>query len=273
MSYRLGLIGRNISYSLSPQIHEWGLRTLRLQGEYQIYDIAAEEIEPLLRKGEWDGLNVTVPYKTDVIRYCSRVTLTAQAARAANCVYREQDAIIGDNFDGAGFRFALNSLNNRERVLQSALIIGSGGAARAVAANLIADYPKLSITIVARNPEAARQLISLSERMAIVTVDEMKCTAIIYDLVVQATPIGSVNTPGLPLDGPLPITSDSLVMDSIYAPRKTDFLKQAEQRGARIMNGLPMLIGQAAASFTRWTGQIFPLEQAIRELMPKLERA
>jgi shikimate dehydrogenase len=92
-----------------------------------------------------------------------------------------------------------------------------------------------------------------------------------FDLVVQATPVGSASYPGYPLDPPLNFKRNALVMDLLYTPRRTHFLDAAAAFGARTENGLVMLTAQAAASFERWTGLPFPLEQCERELLPELQ--
>ncbi|MBU0508130.1 shikimate dehydrogenase [bacterium] len=271
---RLGLIGRDISYSLSPRIHQWGLVTLGLYGEYRLYDIKADEIPSLLRSSEWDGLNVTVPHKTLVAGLCNILTEEARLSQSVNVLFRREGKIWGNTTDGKGFLCALNRLVEHPISVRRVLIIGSGGAARAVLLSLGRHSAIEHVVVASRNPEQTeRNLALMKANCTVVSLEQAASELIEYDLVVQATPVGSAQVQGLPLPQPFRFAPIAHVMDLIYSPRKTEFLRLAESNGCRVQNGLLMLIGQAAASFKLWTNIPFPLERAMKELLPELEVA
>ncbi|RPH93931.1 shikimate dehydrogenase [candidate division KSB1 bacterium] len=277
MFYRFGLVGENISYSLSPAIFEWGLREAGLSGEYRVHDISLEELPLLIRQKDWDGLSVTVPYKRPVYELCSDLTARASITGAVNTLYRKKNNLYGDNTDVLGFQLALSRRWIYSDDVRRALIIGSGGAARAVLVALGQSFAPLSLTVACRNPESARDdLGSLLDQFIPVqccSLDQASHELASFDLVVQATPVGGVRVPGSVLPKPWVFKKNALVFDLIYAPRITEFLKTAEKCGADTENGLVMLIAQAAASFEIWTRMPFPLEHALKNLLPELQAA
>lgn len=273
MPLRLGLVGKNLSYSLSPAIFEWGFRDLGMEGSYLVHDIVQEDLEPLVSSGEWDGLNVTIPYKAVTLRLCHHVSRVARDAGAVNTLCRREQRIWGDNTDLAGFSYALARRIQRGESFHNALVIGSGGAARAVVLALNRGYHRMAITVASRNASRARGRLSefvVSADIAFSSLMNASESLETFDLVVNATPTGGVSCPGSPLTPPLKFSPASLVMDLIYEPRQTLFLQQAEACGARTENGLVMLLAQAAASFQLWSGREFPLHRALTELLPRL---
>jgi shikimate dehydrogenase len=184
---------------------------------------------------------------------------------------------LGDNTDVKGFSFLLDQVIEPDFVPEIALVIGSGGAGRAALQVLAERYPEMRMEVASRHPEIAQLgLGSLEAGFAsFSTIDLETAAHFLHDfpLVIQATPVGSVKLPGCPVPEPLRFMSGGVVLDLIYAPYNTRFLEYAEQSGARIQNGLPMLLAQAAESFQIWTGKEFPLEQAMHELLPQLSAA
>lgn len=262
MFYRLGLLGENISYSLSPLIMDWAFEQTGIEGEYRLYDVACSELSLELQRSDWHGLNVTVPHKTAVFQACEAYSERASGSRAVNTLFRKNGLLWGDNTDIVGFAYVLQ---DRLKVMaappKNVLVIGDGGAARAIHNVVKEQMPQAKITFASRQPKSECRAITLPE--ASENLDR-------FDLVVQATPVGSTKVGGLPLPGPLVFQPDAVVIDLVYAPRKTPFLHAAESYTPRIENGLRMLVAQAAASFEIWTGRIFPLEKAMRELLPEL---
>jgi shikimate dehydrogenase len=274
MAWRFGLLGQGIGYSLSPRIFEWFFRVTNLNGTYLLRDVPREALKSVLAEREWDGLNVTVPFKADVMAYCEEFSERAQNAAAVNTLSYTDGHLRGENTDGEGFAAALRILAGENPRLSRALIVGSGGAARACAAVLLSYATIDEIVFVSRSPDAARRAMpNLLQTVAIMAPEAAAKTFSDFDLVVQATPVGSVNMPGTPLPPPFAFRKSALVMDMIYAPRETEFLRVAKRNGAHVMNGLPMLIAQAAASFTLWTGAEISVEKAMTELLPLLEAA
>ena len=275
---QLGVLGENISYSLSPRIFEWVFRESGVNGEYHVFDLPHGQVREFLHQDSaWHGLSVTTPYKELAFESCSDLSPAAQAARAVNVLTRTKDGIHGDNSDVAGFQFALNLLVGTEPRPQSILVVGSGGAARAVLFALKEQYQSARVEVASRKPDAAQEeLQSLLAPFAssnCIDPDTAAKSLADFDLVIQATPVGSFRQPGLPLPEPLVFRKGTLVIDLIYAPRMTRFLEHAQASGAILQNGLPMLIGQAAKAFRSWTGKAFPLDKAMHELLPQLTRS
>lgn len=274
MFYRLGLLGEHIAYSLSPAIFDWGLRATGLDGEYRLHDVSREHAQTLIRREDWHGLNVTTPYKVSAIEWCSNLTARAKVAGAVNTITRRDSMLWGDNTDVLGFEYALRRWWSSSDEVRRALILGSGGVARAVLVALGQTFAPLQISMACRDPQTARkrlgELLDEFSPVRCRTLTEASGEMEEFDLVVQATPVGSVNVPGLPLPEPFRFKTGAVVIDLVYVPRKTSFLQLAEQCGARAENGLVTLLAQAAASFEIWTGCAFPLARSLEQLLPNL---
>jgi shikimate dehydrogenase len=266
-----GLLGEHISYSLSPRIIEWGLRACGLEGEYLLYDLPQDRAQELAGTSGWHGLNVTTPHKIAALSWCRGLTNRAKSVGAVNVLLRKNGVVWGDNTDVSGCEYALRRYSNLRREIRRALIIGSGGAARAVLIALNEVFAPQEVLIASRDPHAAAERLSLVAGHSL----QVQCLSLSaaaeqldsFDAVVQATPVES------PLPEPLHFRRGALVMDLVYAPRLTRFLQAAERSGAQTENGLVMLIAQAAASFKIWTEHVFPLERALAELLPEFAAA
>ena len=242
---RLAVIGHPIAHSLSPVLHEQWLRASGLFGRYEALDVAEEDFSGLfqaMRDGEWDGFNVTIPYKEPVIPYLDELDLAATDAGAVNTVYKRDGKLIGTNTDGAGLVAALSPLTDWSgRVL----VIGAGGAARGI----ISALPTRDVTITNRTRERAERLAERFgiEAKAFVDVDIAR-----YDVIIQTTSVGmdGVHSPQS-LNG---LRQNTVVCDIIYRPLVTPFLKEAAKKGAIIVNGTAMFVGQGALAFEFWTG-------------------
>lgn len=269
--YRFGLLGRNISYSLSPRIHQWALVETGQRGEYVLHDADISRACGLVRSQAWDGLNVTIPHKSAIIECCDSLTDAARRAHSVNMLFRRDGEIVGDSRDGVGFLFALRELAGEQSSFERVLVIGGGGAARAILAALLDSCVTSDISVAVRNPQRAcrdcANLLAEDARLEIISLEHAAEILPAFEMIVQATPSE------FPLPSPLRFKRNACVMDLMYSPRKTEFLRIAQKQGARVQNGLPMLIGQAAVSFEMWTGEIFPRERAMRELLPELESA
>jgi len=275
---RLGVLGENISYTLSPRIFEWALRETAVEGEYCVFDLPPDQAHDFLtRDRDWNGLNVTTPYKQLAYENCANLSSEAVATQAVNTIQRWREGLKGFNTDVVGFRFALETFAGKDFQPKNALVIGSGGAARAVIVGLSAKHKNVRMEVASRDLNQARSrldsLLRIFPSHNCVDLETASHFMRDFDLVIQATPVGSAEQPGCPLREPLTFKAGAVVMDLIYAPRKTRFLEYAERSGARIQNGLPMLIAQAAESFGIWTGFAFPLEKAMKNLLPELAGA
>ena len=252
------LVGHPVGHSLSPLIHRTAYEALGLNWHYGLMDVLEADLPAVLSGIDGQrvvGANVTIPYKQRVFELLDDCTDTARAVGAVNTVFVEDGRRKGHNTDVEGF---LAPLQERNAVsARSALILGSGGAARAVAHALTGVLGWTDVAVAARNPATARALPGVRA----LPWDERFEAAAQADLIVNTTPIGMhPNVDASPLPDEHPFRGGQIVYDLIYAPRETRLLQQASKAGATPIGGLPMLIGQAAAAFRIWTGHEMPLD-------------
>jgi shikimate dehydrogenase len=272
--FRFGLIGERIDYSLSPRIFEWGFKQSGIDGSYEVISLRQDELIGFLRSAgrEFHGLNVTVPHKSAIVEQCAKLSATAARVGAVNAIRWSGGEWCGDNFDVSGFGHAMDRLFVDSRKPRHALVIGAGGAARAAICALVDR--QVSVTVAVRDRMSAeRRLSGFHEPVQnIVLFGDVASALSQFDFVVQATSASRFFSVNGKSELHFDVQPSAKAMDMIYSPRETPFQLRARTSGAKAMNGLPMLIAQAAAAFTNWTGTGFPLERALRELLPELER-
>ena len=201
-----------------------------------------------------EGLSVTMPHKADVADAVDRLSPTAERLGAVNTVLWRSGALVGENTDGDGFLDALRVDEGFEPEGRRCLVLGAGGAARAVVVALGAAGAA-DVVVVNRSPERAEVAAALSPAARVgVPGDAGEA-----DLVVNATPVGMDGVDRLPIDA-VHLGSGQLVVDLIYRPAITPLIEAARATGAAATNGLGMLIHQAAHAFRLWTGEDPPLE-------------
>ena len=278
--FTLGLIGWPLEHSLSPVIHTAALRSCELQGEYLPYPIpllpeGAQALRAILddfRAGRIDGLNVTIPHKQSVVPHLDHLTPVARAIGAVNTILRDGDELIGDNTDMEGFLRDLSSALSPR--VGGALILGAGGAARAVVYGLCKT--KWKVWVASRRLDQATELANSISELCISPVSpisheisEIKPIIPEIALIVNATPLGmapNLDTSPWPLELPFPV--DAMIYDLVYVPQETVLVRSAHGNGLRATTGLGMLIEQAALSFELWTGQ-----QASKDAMRRAVQA
>jgi shikimate dehydrogenase len=250
---QVGLIGRPIRHSLSPQMHNAAFAALGIAARYELWEIDEDKLPELtsrLRSDAFLGANVTIPYKERVLPLLDALTPLAQRVGAVNTIIRRDRQLIGDNTDVEGFTQALREAGwSADR--RSVVVLGAGGAARAVVVALV-NLGVARITLVNRHIERAHELATsiAADRVDVVPWGIAAQTAIAgCGLLVNATPLGSA-TATMP---DLPLHRDMLVID-LLVHAETPLLVQAGKAGARTVDGRVMLLYQGAASFTRWTG-------------------
>jgi shikimate dehydrogenase len=251
-------MGSPVRHSLSPVLHNAAFRALGLDWAYVAFEVAegdaAAAIEGARALGI-DGLNVTMPHKAAVADAVDRLTPAAAALGSVNTVIRQGGVLVGDNTDGVGFLDALRLDKGFDPTARRVVVIGAGGAARAIVAAL-GQAGAADIAVVNRTAERAAAAAQLAPGAARVGTPADATDA---DLVVNATPLGM---PGkgeeLPLD-PALLGPGQLVVDIVYHPAVTPFMAAARERGAVAANGLGMLIHQAAHAFRQWTSEDPPL--------------
>ncbi|RYL91552.1 shikimate dehydrogenase [Sporolactobacillus sp. THM7-4] len=255
-----GIIGDPIEHTLSPMMHEHWFKKAGLSSLYLAFHVnrsqLARAVEGMKVLGI-GGFNVTVPHKSAIIPFLDEIDDEARMIGAVNTVVHANGRLIGYNTDGTGF---LRSLVTRYPKLAerkpSVLLLGAGGAARAVALTL-AKYMALRIDIANRTLEKAIRLSGACRAFCPsegLDLSEVSGLLYKYDIVINATSTGLY--PDLD-SSPVRIENtrkETLFADIIYKPCRTAFLRQAEKKGNPIINGLPMLIEQGALAFEKWTG-------------------
>lgn len=277
--YNFGLVGFPLEHSLSPILHRAALAAAGLMGSYRLFPVSpatvGQGLPALLqqiRQGNLHGLNVTIPYKQQILPLLDELNPVAAAVGAVNTVYMKDDTFLqGDNTDIPGFLSALKALPEPGSGPPAyALILGAGGAARATAYALATAG--WQVCLAARRPDSAHAIQATLEThlpQATIQVAEFPVSNTIPNwndiaLVVNATPLGMwPNVDHSPWPAALPFPRHARVLDLVYNPIETKFLKAARLQGLTTSNGLEMLVEQAALSFERWTG-VTASRQAMR---------
>jgi shikimate dehydrogenase len=258
-----GVMGWPVGHSLSPRLHGFWLRQHRIDGAYVPLAVAPDRLEQALRALPaigFRGVNLTIPHKEPALALVDRITPAAARIGAVNTVIVGQDGLLGDNTDGYGFIASLAAgAPDWQAGAGSAVLLGAGGAARAIAVALIdAGAPELRLVnrTLARAETLASQLGDAArERGATLTVlpwqDEGALAG--ASLLVNTTSLGMTGQPPLEVDlAPLP--AEALVTDIVYSPLETGLLAAARARGHVVVDGLGMLLHQARPGFRAWFG-------------------
>ncbi|MDP8975681.1 MAG: shikimate dehydrogenase [Actinomycetota bacterium] len=273
------MLGRPVAHSLSPVLHNAAFAALGLDWAYLAFDVAPGEAAAAVggaRALGIEGLSVTMPHKEAVARAVDRLSATAERLGAVNTVVRVGGDLVGENTDGQGFVDALRADLGFEPSGRRCLVVGAGGAARAVILAL-AEAGAADVAVVGRSAQRVDAAAALVGEPARPGRPEGAAEA---DLVVNATPVGMAGHPeGPPLDTGV-LGPGQVVVDLVYHPAVTPLVAAARQRGAVAVGGLGMLVHQAAHAFRLWTGQDAPLEAmsaaAVRalgaEAEPRLRR-
>lgn len=238
-----GLIGRNISHSFSAGFFNDKFKRENIEAIYKLFDLQdIKQIKSLLTSENIYGLNVTAPYKREVIPFLDSVSSVAEELNAVNVIKVMRNnvgeiTLIGDNADYEGFRQTLPASFNKDI---KALVLGTGGAASAVCKAL--DIQGISFRVVSRYPK--------KDEVSYETANSFLPDSL---LIVNATPLGMPHllNEAPPIDYSL-ITPHHYCYDLIYNPSETLFLKKAKGHGAKIINGLEMLVNQANISWNIW---------------------
>lgn len=274
------LLGDPVEHSRSPLIHNTAFAAQDVNAAYVTTRVVREDLTAAvegLRAMRFLGANVTIPHKQAVLPLLDAVSPRAEAVGAVNtivCTAQDDGRITlqGDNTDVAGF---LEPLQPHADRLQHAemLIFGAGGAARAVTYALLTTYAPTRLTLAVRTPPKAeplaRDFAAYDENAAltIVPMDEAGPALRASTLVVNATPLGMhPHTDGTPWPEADDFAAEQIVYDLVYNPRQTRLLREAEARGATPIDGLAMLISQAAAAYTQWTDRSMPVDAVRSEL-------
>ncbi|GAU78167.1 shikimate dehydrogenase [Fusibacter sp. 3D3] len=233
-----GLLGKGITYSISPRIHTYVYEQLSLDCDYKIVDGVLEEKLELLK--QLDGFNVTIPYKQEIMPYLADQDEASRKIGAVNTVVKNAGKWFGYNTDYHGFKETLLSISNK--IPESAVILGTGGAAKAVY-HVLKDVGVKAIWIVSRKAKTS------FENECCITYEMLENSEIQSDLLINCTPVGRAQ------DSPVSeqvVRRQKSVIDIIYVPTMTPLLKMAESLQIPYANGLMMLIVQALYADQLW---------------------
>ena len=267
---RAGVVGHPVKHSRSPIIHGYWLEQFGINGRYDRYDVKPEDfshfVKTLSEQG-LQGVNVTIPHKEAAFLALDEATDRARRLKAANTLWFENGKLWGDNTDSIGFLANLDQGHPGWDInAKSALILGAGGAARAIIAGL-QERNIEKITIVNRTRERAEELALISGgQVAIAEWSKLSFQLESADLVVNTTSLGMTGQPDLDLSLD-PLGKNALVTDIVYVPLETNLLKQARLRGNPVVDGLGMLLHQAVPGFEHWFGKRPVVTDALRHLV------
>jgi shikimate dehydrogenase len=273
------VIGDPIAQSKSPAIHNFWLGKLGIDADYRAAHVRAEDLADYLHDRQadeaWRGCNVTMPHKQAVMQHLARLHPLGERIGAVNAIVREADgSLTGYNTDVAGFIEPLRPLLEGAHLFRMARVLGTGGAARAIVAALADE--SMVIVLAGRDPAKARALLDeldpggehhatdfahFADPTDFAFDDRAGC----FDLIVNASPLGMAGQPPLAFDlSHAP--PGSAVYDIVTHPAETPLLQAARAAGLRTIDGLSMLIGQAAVAFEKFFGEPPPRDHGDREL-------
>ena len=247
---RIALVGDPVHASVSPEMQNAAFRDRGLPFEYEALRVPRGQLQarfPSLRE-RYAGLNVTIPHKEDAARLVDVLEPAARASGSVNTVVFRDGRAFGDSTDGNGFLRALRRGAPGREIL-AALIVGTGGAARAVAAALAGDG--IHVRVTGRGADAAARLAGDIAGVESAPIEELDLVLDDTDLLVSAVPAGAWDDGSLP---EVPLGPELVVFDLVYRPRRTPLLVRAEAEGSTVIEGIEMLIEQGALSFLLWTG-------------------
>jgi shikimate dehydrogenase len=262
----VGVFGYPVSENPTMVMQEAAFRALNLSWRYLTIEVYPQELGKAidgLRAFNMKGVNLTIPHKVEVLKYLDEVKPDAALMGAVNTVVRVGDKLIGENTDGKGFMHSLTQDSKVDPKRKKVLVLGSGGAARSITVELALAGAQ-QITIVNRSCERGEVLTDLlnsktSTKAQFVQWQENHCIPSDTDILINATSIGLFpnvhEKPDINYDS---IKSGMVVCDVIHTPM-TPFLSEARNRGARVVDGLGMLVHQGAIGFKLWTGLDAPV--------------
>ncbi|HEY5535517.1 MAG TPA: shikimate dehydrogenase [Ignavibacteria bacterium] len=270
MSELYGLIGEKLSHSVSPQIHSMVFNKLKMKGYYHLFELKREDLKDAMagfKVIKPRGINITIPYKIQVMEFLDEVSIEAKTIGAVNTLKFEGGKTIGYNTDyfGIGMLFNKYAIEVKNK---KAVILGNGGVAVTMATYLL-NSGVTEITVVARNVSKLKEN-SKFDSCKLISYDEIGGIKE-SDILVNCTPLGMYpNLNNSPIDKKY-IGKFGAAVDMIYNPKKTLFLTYAEDEGLKAVNGLYMLVGQAIAAQEIWNDIRIP-KSIIDEIYEKIEK-
>lgn len=252
----IGLIGHPVGHSLSPQMHNRMFKALNIDYRYVAFDVEESNLEDAI-KGikalNIRGANITIPHKVNVMKYLDIISSEAKAIGAVNTIVNQNGTLIGHNTDGEGYVRSLIEETKIDLTDKGVIILGAGGAAKAISYTL-GNYPLKEIIICNRNREKSMKIKNNLEIDALaIDYDEIIHFIKKADIIINTTSVGMTPNLNQSLIKKEWIQSHQVVSDIVYNPLETKLLKDASSRGATVHSGLGMFIYQGVFAFEKWT--------------------
>ena len=273
------VVANPIKHSISPFIHNSAFEATNTNGVYLAWEVDATELAETvanIRRYQMFGINLSMPYKEQVIPYLDQLSAEACLIGTVNTVVNREGTLIGYNTDGKGFFKSLPSFKiSRKRLV----LLGAGGAAKAILAQAILDgVSQISVFVRSSSMEKTRPYLEKIQNatgfrvdlFALEDVQDLQDNITQADLLVNATSVG-MDGSSQPIPTSIVLPEKLLVADVIYQPFETPFLKWAKEQGNQSINGLGMLLYQAAEAFELWTGKEMPTDQIWELLKQKYQ--
>ena len=273
------VVANPIKHSISPFIHNSAFEATNTNGVYVAWEVEATDLAETvanIRRYQMFGINLSMPYKEQVIPYLDQLSEEARLIGAVNTVVNREGTLIGYNTDGKGFFKSLPSFKiSRKRLV----LLGAGGAAKAILAQAILDgVSQISVFVRSSSMEKTRPYLEKIQNatgfrvdlFALEDVQELQDSITQADLLVNATSVG-MDGSSQPIPTSIVLPEKLMVADVIYQPFETPFLKWAKNQGNQSINGLGMLLYQAAEAFELWTGKEMPTDQIWELLKQKYQ--
>ena len=273
------VVANPIKHSISPFIHNSAFEATNTNGVYLAWEVDEAELAETvanIRRYQMYGINLSMPYKEQVIPYLDQLSEEACLIGAVNTVVNREGTLIGYNTDGKGFFKSLPSFKISKKRL---VLLGAGGAAKAILAQAILDgVSQISVFVRSSSMEKTRPYLEKIQNatgfrvdlFALEDVQDLQDSITQADLLVNATSVG-MDGSSQPIPTSIVLPEKLMVADVIYQPFETPFLKWAKEQGNQSINGLGMLLYQAAEAFELWTGKEMPTDQIWELLKQKYQ--
>ena len=274
------VVANPIKHSISPFIHNTAFEATSTNGVYLAWEVEGTDLAETvanIRRYQMFGINLSMPYKEQVIPYLDQLSEEARLIGAVNTVVNRDGTLIGYNTDGKGFFKSLPSFKISGKRM---VLLGAGGAAKAILAQAILDgVSQVSVFVRSASIEKTRPYLEKLQNetgfkvdlFALEDVSELQARITDSDLLVNATSVG-MDGVSQPIPTSIVLPEKILVADVIYQPFETPFLKWARNQGNHAVNGLGMLLYQAAEAFQLWTGKEMPTTQIWELLKQKYQK-
>ena len=273
------VVANPIKHSISPFIHNSAFEATHTNGVYLAWEVEGTDLAETvanIRRYQMYGINLSMPYKEQVIPYLDQLSEEACLIGAVNTVVNREGTLIGYNTDGKGFFKSLPSFKISGKKM---VLLGAGGAAKAILAQAILDgVSQISVFVRSSSMEKTRPYLEKIQNatgfrvdlLALENIQELQDSITQADLLVNATSVG-MDGSSQPIPTSIVLPEKLLVADVIYQPFETPFLKWARNQGNQSINGLGMLLYQAAEAFELWTGKEMPTDQIWELLKQKYQ--